>query len=432
MKKSYILPFLTALLLATGCSKEDPFGYSNEGEGQFLKSALDVDLNPEAVEYRRTRANADIDDFTIIFNSSESSAPEVKYLYKDMPEIVVLPAGSYTVTATYGKNLDAEWESPYFLGVSKPFEVYANDITTDIDPIVCNLENIKVTVAFDKSLRDHMSSNSYVDVKVGHSSALAFSTVEADAEKAGYFMHSEERTLVAEFHGTVDGAEILEVKSLDEIKKGAHYKINFRLHQSGDSDSNGDVNLGGIVIDANVEVVNVNNNVPLGEEELLDDSERPKEGELPSGPGTENPGEGDNPGGDVTAKAPTIEAVAPVKLDVPNNGADLTSCVLNIHSDAGITELTCDIVSPSLVTALFDMGLSDHLDLAETPADMEEILGNMGFPTSVKGDHDVKFEITEMFLGLLGNLGAGEHKFVITVKDANGELTKSLIITYNE
>lgn len=432
MKKSYIISLCAAALLTTACSKEDPFGPESYGEGQFLKSALAVDLNADGYEYRNTRAEADVDDFTVIFNREGSAQPVAKYRYGDMPEIVTLPAGTYTCTATYGENRVAEWESPFFLGTSEEFEVKAYEITSYVEPIVCNLENIKVTIGFDDSLRSHMSDDSYVEVKVGSSSVLNFGLAEADAEKAGYFMHSDETTLVAVFHGKVDGSEIIETKSMNDIRKGSHYKITFKLHNGSDSDVSGSIN-GTLAVDASVEVIDVNRDIVIGEDDLLDDSERPSEGE-DNNPGGENPG---NPGdgGDDTKIAPTITAEAPVDLEIVNDGNSLSSCVLLIHSSApgGITGMTCDIDSPKLTPEeLGQLNLAQHIDLVNTPDSMQEGLRNLGFPVCVGGQKDVRFEISPLFIGMLGGLGAAEHHFTITVTDANGTCTKVLKIKYTD
>ena len=429
MKKSYILSLCAAAILATGCSKEDPFGTGSEGEGQFLKSALAVDLNPEGVEYTRTRAEADVEDFNVIFTKEGEEQPTVKYRYGDMPEVVTLPAGTYTCTATYGENRNAEWESPYFLGVSQKFEILPMEITSYVEPIICNLENIKVTVDFDQALRNRMSADSYVEVKVGTGSSLKYTVEEANAAKAGYFMHSEEISLVAVFHGTIDGAAIVETKSMTDIRKGAHYNINFKLHNGSESDIVGDADLD-LSVDASVTVVDVNRNVSLGEEELLDDSERPKESD-PSSGGTEDPQPG--PGEDPKAQAPTITAQPPVDLNIVNDGTKLESCILNIHSDHenGITELVCDIYSPALSKEeLQEFGLDTHLDLVNTPEEMQSGLQTLGLPYLVEGQKDVVFDISN-FITILGSISEGqENQFVITVKDANGSCTKTLKIKF--
>ena len=108
MKKSYIFSFLAAAALVTGCSKENPFGGENSGEGQVLKSALAMELNTDENIRQKpaTRADVSLDDFTVVF--TKDGVPVAKYKYSEMPEVVSLPAGDYTCSATYGENRIAE------------------------------------------------------------------------------------------------------------------------------------------------------------------------------------------------------------------------------------------------------------------------------------------------------------------------------------
>lgn len=425
MKKSYILPLFAAAVLATGCSKEDPFGMDYESSGQFLKSALAVDIDADGIDVRTTRAaEANVDDFTVLFNSDELAQP-IKYRYGDMPEIVTLPAGTYTVTATYGENREADWENPYFLGTSEEFNVVPMEITSYVEPIICTLENVMVSIDFDSALRQHMSKDSYIEVKVGQSSSLKYGVEEADAKKAGYFKHSEEKTLVAVFHGIVDGSEITETRSMKDIEKGNHYKITFKLHQGADSDFSGSVG-GQLEVDATVTVVNVETNVPFIEDELLDDSERPSESEDPGQGGEDNPQQPDDP----TAPQPEILPQGAVDLNGLNKLDELDECVLKIysHHDNGITALSCDIVSELLTTdVLQELGLDTHLDLVNTPESMQTGLQGLDLPYCVKGEKQVVFNITKFITILSGMSDPGQvHQFVITVTDANGTCTKTL------
>lgn len=430
MKTSYILPLLAAAALVTGCSKEDPFGGREEGEGRFLKSSLSMDINADGLVNTRgvTRAgvDADIDDFTVIFTREGNSQPVAKYRYGDMPEVVALQAGTYTCTATYGENRQAEWESPYFLGVSETFEVVPEEIVSYVAPIECRLENIKVTVDFDAALRTAMSADSYAEVKVGSSSALRYGLAEADAQKGGFFMHQEEITLVAVFNGTVDGVETVETKSLRNIDKGNHYKITFRLHPDGTGDGTGDVNAN-VTVDASVSVVDVEGNVTVGDDVILDDNERPKEDDGEDPPTPPVPPVGD---------APVIAAQAPADIDAVNETSLFVGtgnqCIINVKSTAegGITVFTVDIDSDTLTPdELEGVGLGSHLDIAETPDELAAILSSeaFGFPVNVKGQSEVAFNLTQ-FIPMLNALGAGTHKFHFVVSDANGTTKKTLTL----
>lgn len=422
MKKTYIAPFLAAALLAGGCSKENPFGGESGDEGQILKSALSVSIKADGMERQniRTRAEANVDDFTVIFTQQGHAEPVRKYKYGEMPDVVTLPAGTYTCTATYGELRQAEWESPYFLGSSETFEVSPYEITSYIEPIECKLENIKVTIDFDSELRNAMSEDTYVEVKVGQSSSLNFTKAEADSQKAGYFMHTAETTLVATFHGKINGVETVENKSMKDIAKGNHYKITFRLHPDSGSGSGGDIT-GDVTVDASVTVVDVTRNVPLGEEPLLDDSERPTEG------GDDNP---PTPPVPPVGQAPTIEGVAPIDLETVNTVDGTVPVGLKVVStaDGGFTKFDVEIVSPDLTAeGLSLVGLEPNLNLAETPDNCSAILANFGFPVNVKGQKEANIEISTTLLGMLADVGAGhEHQFILTVTDANGTTVKAL------
>lgn len=429
MNKSYILPLAAVALLASACSKENAFDNSAAGEGQFLKSALAMDINAQELEKTRASVYADINNFKVNFFKDGHSEPYATYVYGEMPEVITLPAATYSITATYGEDRIAEWENPYFLGNSEAFEVNAKEVCSFLEPIECRLENIKVTVDFDEALRSAMSEDSYVEIKVGTSSPLNYGLAEADAKKAGYFKHSNEISLVAVFHGTINGQETVETKSLKDIQKGNHYKIMFRLHNDMGPDGSGNLN-GDVTVDANVTAVDVTRDVEIGDDPLLDDSERPTEGNEDDNPddpeNPDDPGTPDNP-------APTITPGEGLTLDGSNNGNTLEACILYIHSDApnGITEMYCDIDSPKLTDEeLHGAGLASHLDLANTPSDMAAALKNFGFPVNVKGWKDVTFNITD-FLETLGDFGSFTHKFVITVKDEYGETTKTLTLDFS-
>lgn len=422
MKTAYFLPLCAAALLVTGCSKEDPFGGDSGREGQFLKSALLVDVKADAIEHQqiRTRAEANLDDFNVIFTRDGQTAPAAKYRYGDMPEVVTLPEGTYTVTATYGEDRDADWENPYYLGKSESFEIRANEIASYVEPIECRLENVMVSISFDAGLLSRMSDDSYVEVKVGDNAGLNFTKTEAAAGKAGFFRHTAETTLVATFHGTVDGAPVVETKSYTDVKKGYHYRLTFKAHDGG-SDPTGDADAT-VVVDGTITTIDVERNVKIDEDQPLDDSERPKDdtGDDP------NP-----PTPPVEKKAPEINGVGDIKLDVANNLTDGDACQVNLvsHADGGFTAVTCQIDSPSLDEATLAMfQLTTNLDLANTPDGMAESLVNFGFPANIAGQKEASLDLAK-FIQPLAGIGAGlEHKFIITVTDANGSVTKTLIL----
>lgn len=435
MKKIYLIPLLSAGLLMAGCSKEKGFGSEmSDDEGQVLKTALDMSTTSDQIMVTRAEQGVDLSNFKINFIKKGESVAAKSFTYSEMPDVVTLKVGTYTATAELGQDLNAEWENPYFKGQSEEFDIEAYQITSFISPIECALMNIKATISFDETLLAAMSPDSYVEVKVGDNPGLNFTTAEATAGKAGYFKHTNENTLVATFHGTVNGSEIVESKSYEGIDKGRWYKLTFKLHQNSGGDPTGGAS-GEIVVDASVTTEDVNADVTIDDDEPLDDNDRP------------NWGGGDEP--PTPGEAPEMVGVSSgLVFDTPWEVNAGTECIFKIisHATGGIQELTCEIISNKLTPEELAsvVQLPNVLDLVNAPAadsqfpnywkvltgDGSDDYPGLGFPTNVGGSHEVTFNLST-FMGLMGGLGAGErHTFKLHVKDANGECNKNLILQY--
>lgn len=424
MNKTLNILLVAATALGLGaCSKEDPFGGAEEtAYGRFQTSALRVELKNESgipdVYNRPTRAGApSVDNFNVEFYKDGEETPRASYKYSEMPEVVTLPVGSYTARASYGENLPAAWEDPYYKGESE-FSIVKDEVTEDIDPIVCRLSNIRVSIAFDQALLAEMGDDCKVNVKAGDTGSLDFT--RNDIEKSGYFAYVENsNTLVAHFHGTVEGYPTSETKAYDNVAPGTHYRITFRLHQAGEDDP-GDISTG-LTVDASVEIVDMNENI-IPDDDIIEDDMRPVEGGTEPGPGPDEPGPVE-PG----KTAPAITAKAPIDFNIDNPVTDGMECEFYVHSEYGVDALSVDIDSNTLTAdELEGVGLAPHLDLVN-PGQFEEGLTGLGFPVNVKGEKDLTFKIGD-FMPLLAVLGPGTHRFKITVTDAGGTETKTLTL----
>lgn len=417
MKPIKILSILSCSLMLFSCGKEAPFNVEPvTGEGQILKSAFNVDLRDGELgqtTVRSTRADISYDDFKVIFTKEGAASPASTYRYGEMPEIVSLEQGVYVAKATYGENLDAEWDNPYYVGQSDAFSIRAGEITDNIGEIVCRLENIKVSINFAPILTQQMSESSFVEVKVvsdgQDAKGLRFTKFEENRGISGYFRYEEGVSLVATFSGMVEGLKVSETKSIPVVDKGNHYKITFKLHNQA-GENQGDVD-SDMKVDASVTVTNVERNVDLEDDEILDDSERPSEGE---------PDEPTPP----VSEGPSVTAEAPINLDRVNNVSASSHVVLNIASETGITEFKVNIISEDLAGLVPEV-----LDLVN-PGDNLELLQNLGLlqdgKTSVQGDKDVKFDVSG-FMVMLCGLGEGkDHTFKLTVGDSSGTVVKEL------
>ena len=157
--------------------------------------------------------------------------------------------------------------------------------------------------------------------------------------------------------------------------------------------------------------------------------------------------------GGATTKALVItvqgEQVGPVailkglNIDERHTVVEGLSIDVVVSATSGIKEFTVQIVSDVLTPdQLGGVGLCDVLDLVEPTASYSTVdptfdasgiaasLTNFGFPTGdqVKDKTTVEFTITP-FLSLLAFTGAGNHDFVMTITDNDGNTTvKTLMI----
>ena len=115
-----------------------------------------------------------------------------------------------------------------------------------------------------------------------------------------------------------------------------------------------------------------------------------------------------------------------------------------VSATAGIKEFTVKIVSDVLTPSqLSGVGLCDVLNLTDPEASYSTVddnfdtssiatsMNNLGFPTgdAVKNQTSVEFSITN-FIPLLSMTGSGDHDFIMTVTDNDGNTTvKTLMIT---
>lgn len=443
--KKYINTLLALLMVISlgACSKEALFDGDDSavGEGRLLTDALSVSLanenGPKSVKTRRVSRAPEVADFDVAFLREGNDTPEATYKYSEMPEIITLPAGSYVVRASYGDNPSAAWESPYYMGESS-MVIVADEITDEVDPVVCKFSNVRVSIEFDAKLRQAMGSDAKVTVKVGESGSLDFTV--ADEERSGYFAYVENsHTLAATFTGTVDGYLSSETKTYDNVAPGTHYRITFRLHDAGEEDPGFITGDDIVVVDASVESEDMNKSVDSGETNIVDDM-RPKEDEEQGGE-TPTPPVGDD------KPAPSIEAVAPYSLDAVNRieiveeeGEEPRSkypveLIIESEAEGGIIAFEVVIDSTKLTPEeLEGVELSDKLDLVNTSSyPYGDRLAGLGFPTNVGGQKHVEFKITG-FVPLLAILDNGEpatHKFILTVTDANGTTTRTLILQDN-
>lgn len=431
MKK--IKDILLCVAVAMGvasCASEAPFseGGSND-TGRFLTSSLSVDVKSDEALVRASSSLPDVNDFKVVFYKEDGSVAFVngkqENAYRDLPEVVILPVGTYSVQAYYGENQVNAFSAPYYKGESESFTIEKDVIVDNISPVVCKLANVKVSIIFDDALKALMSPDAKVSVSVGNSGSLDFTKA---TEESGYFRYVEgSATLAATFSGTIDGDPVNEVKTYDNVAPGNHYKVTFKLHMA-DPNEPGDIDHGngGVNIDASVTTVTINENGELGnsDDEYMDDPDHNDE--------PENPVDPDDPVNPVDPSAgPTITAQEPINLDIINEVTAESTVILNVHSDTGLTGFK--VIIPNTID--LDGMLPSELDLIDPDDSYIETLHGFKLlkpeQTTLKGEKDVPFDISQ-FMELLALSFPGRHDFTLVVTDAGGSVTQVLKLNVAE
>lgn len=399
------------LLGLASCSQDNPFE-TQKGEGYLSRDAMNVEF--KNAEHLVRSANVELGDFQVEIRKKETAGTKGElvrsYAYSEMPEVVALPVGDYTVEAIYGDNPTNAFDAPYYLG-NTDLRIEAGKIADDIEPVVCKLSNIRVTISFGQELSESMSPDSKVTVRVGQTGTLDF-TKEHEG-RSGYFAYTPgSQTITATFSGTIDGVAVNETKTYDNAATGNHYKVNFNLHQPGAEDPG---TIGStITVDATVTEIPMVKDIDPEDVYLTDDMRPVEEGEEPGpGPGPDDP--------QPTKPAPTVTAQAPIDLTKVNQVTDGMPVVLYVTSEAegGITGFLVTIDSTTLTPdELEAVDLTDKLDLVN-PGQFETAITNLQLPCNVGGMKEVTFDISG-FMPLLGLLGSGDHNFILDVTDANG------------
>lgn len=442
MKTKIFSIMAAAALLASGfssCSdtwEPDVKTDSGKGVGRLRTATFGVEVtNGETLikdglapmKAPKSRESVDLSNFIVKITGTDGTEAGT-WKYGEMDEFVLLNVGDYTVDVASAEAPEAAgWNCPYFTGTQK-FSIAENQIT-DVEPVVCTLGNIMVTVHFTQQLLAEAGSDLKVSVKTTEGNALNF-TPETPATDAGYFASTgdENETLRVEFSGTVSGTAETFASALVDVKKGQHRKITFGLKKNDavSPDENGYIIVDGtpISVDTSVESedMTVDNAV---EDDILDPSDRPGHEVLPDDPtppGPENPDD-PQPGDAIGFSSETI------KLDGTwNKVADFADDNMQPTQEAKVAIKATDAISnlfvtihacPELAGILASMGMDKEFDLAY-PGELKDQLTTFKFPLEgdVIGKTEVTFDITE-FVPLLG-IYPGQNTFIIRVVDQKG------------
>lgn len=416
---------MTMLFMFSACHSEkmDPDTTDVTGQVSLASLKMEIDLKLDTV-YPKSRAGVDVSGFLITINNSEGVQAE-QYTYREMPEIISLPVGNYTIIASSAAEAANGFDAPFYKG-STTFTVEENKLT-EVSSLTCTLANVMNSVEYAEDLRALMSDDVVTTIKIGTNS---LDIPVAETRKAYLIAPASTGVMEITLKGTIDGETVNVSERVENVKAGQYNIIKFKLSpvNDGGDDVGGSAGIN-INIDSSMTSSDETVGVNPGEEPGIDD--------FPTD-GGEEPGDGE--GGDETEQnKPTIEGsnfndakfdIEKDVLEVPISIKDPMELQVTLFAPNKIAHVYVTIDSETLTSDVLDgVGLAANFDLAE-PGNLEEGLSGLGFPTGSKviGQDELIFDITQ-FTSLLGIYGAANHNFIIRVVDQKGlEVTQTLKI----
>lgn len=419
MKKIFLICFtlLASILFFYSCHMESMEDIVNS-KGNLSLSSMKVGVNLDVdVVYLESRAESEIDLSNYIVTIYDKYSQQAgQWVYSEMPEIVSLAVGTYTVEVKSATEPSNGFDVPYYKGTAT-CEVKENQVTEGPE-ISCKLANMLFTVEYDESFQDKISEDVVTTITIGENSLQ----IPASESRKAYLIASSSETASMEvsLKGTIDGEMIDYNERFDNVKIGVHNIIKYQfipVSDGSESESGGAFNIS-IAIDSSLTGSDESVSVNPGPEPGIDDfpTGGDEGGDSPTIVGTNFNGDSFDISNDV--------------LEVPVNMESPLPLQVTLSAANGIAHVYVTIDSETLTEDILTaVNLAASFDLAE-PGELEAGLNGLGFPTgaAVVGQTEILFDVTN-FTPLLGLYGTASHNFIIRLVDQQGlEVTQTLKI----
>ena len=421
---------MVVLFTFSACHSEKMETGATDVTGQLSLASMkmEVDLKVDTVAYPQSRAGVDVSNFLLTIKNSQGEQVE-QYTYSEMPEIISLPVGTYTVVASSAEAATNGFDVPFYTGSTEQFTIKENELT-EVSALTCRLANVMISVEYDEELRKLMGEDVVTTVTIKEKTQdmiikeYSLDIPSSETRKAYLIAPASAGSMDITLKGTIDGESVTEVKRVDNVQAGQYNIIKYVLNSVDDgTNSNGGGNLNiAINIDSSMTSSDETVGVNPGEEPGIDD--------FPTD-GGEEPGDGDGDGeGGITSDISITGkdlGRSPFDIDQTQTITGATTLIVGIEAPAGIQNLKVTISSDN--EDFGSIGASfGTFDLAN-PGDKESMIAELGLPygTAVKDKTELDFDIST-FTSLLIPFD-GTHTFNIAVTDNQGKTeSKSLVI----
>lgn len=347
--------------------------------------------------------------------------------YSDMPAVVSIPAGNYTIEAFNGEQ-KIGFNTPYYYG-KRDLNVGIQEVVEA--EIVCQLACVKVSVEFTPLFLSNVKNG--ICLIRSLTDEFFLEVGEKDHLVPGYVPVPSDGKLIVTVSGTYveDGSLVNFTSTMPDVEARQWHQISLSVNTAGGIENNGSL----VKVDYTVDEKEFGVMVPGGDDVIDNNGDQGSWEDDPNVPDT--PVAPVDPGKDAIV-------IAGVGFDIDQEltvsaGDEGVQVDVQMDVEKGIDKLEVAIVSPALTEdALGSIGLGASFDVANPSEEVKSMLIELGLlqeGNDIKGKTSHVFSVGS-FMPLLGMLdyGVGNiHRFKLTVTDGAGNVVeKTLTVNLTE
>lgn len=395
--KKILLTIMAVSAVLTGCKKENIS--SKEGTGR-LSISMDADsgMNENIVgpAIKSADQTISLDEFKVRI-AGKDGIYSGEWKYSEMPSVLELRSGEYTVTASSPEENIVAWEHPVY-GASKDFSIVAGSVSTL--ELVCRMVNMKVSVNCSEKFLAELSdfditvSNEYGD--------LVWNREEVSEGKSGFFPVGKLNVYVKGYRA-VNGETATMAVVISDVAASDHHILNLDARTTGEA------------------------GFSLSVDPTLNDKEQdidvPGFEEVPV-PG----GDPEEPAGELSLSWPANPSFDRTPITDP---MDVN---LKVTAESGIRTFVVTVDSDALEPVISEMTSdgSPRMDLINDEKLIATLGGLLPAGDDIKGKESVDFPLSTlvpMILPLWAEPGS-EHIFTLEVSDSEGQTLEQSLTFY--
>ncbi|MEZ5072679.1 MAG: DUF4493 domain-containing protein [Bacteroidales bacterium] len=216
MKGHVLLPVCGLLLALVSCKKDEPLPPKETG-AVLLQVGLDLKVTEQSSALKAVPV---LDDFQVNLYRSDGTLVQSFARLSLLPDTLHLETGDYRVEAFSDNDVPADFDNPYYYGISDAFQVEAGSVQTV--PLLCMLANTMVSVHYAQTVLDQ-----FTDINTRVSSALGALDFGRGEDRIGYYRPLALEIAVTLSYPSGDGSPVEKTLSgtIPSPLANRHYEI---------------------------------------------------------------------------------------------------------------------------------------------------------------------------------------------------------------